>query len=136
MAIDDEPDDFRLFSVEEARAMMPAVREALQDLQAEKQKLDRLRRQLRDLTPAMRGNGHADEAQTFEAQIHEQVVILRKGLEAIGEAGVLVKDIDMGLVDFPSLRDGEVVYLCWKIDEPDILYWHRIDDGFAGRQRL
>ena len=116
--------------------MIPALREALGDLQSEKNKLDRLRRQLRRLTPTMRGNGHADEAQSLESQIHDQVILLRRSLEAIGDAGVIVKDIDMGLVDFPSERDGETVYLCWKVDEPDILFWHRIDDGFQGRRPL
>ncbi len=66
----------------------------------------------------------------------KQITGLRKGLEAIGDAGVLVKDIDMGLVDFPSKRDGDTVYLCWMIEEPDILFWHRIDDGFDGRRPL
>lgn len=116
--------------------MMPAVREAMGELKREKKKLDDLRRQLRQLTPAMRGNGHANEAQDLEDQIHEQIMVLREGLEAIGDAGVLVKDIDMGLVDFPSMRDGRIVYLCWVIDEPDILYWHDIDAGFQGRQPL
>ena len=116
--------------------MMPAVREALIELQNEKKKLDELRRRLRRLTPSMRGNGHANEAQDLEDRIHDQIIVLRNGLEAIGDAGVLVKDIDMGLVDFPSLREGRIVYLCWMIDEPDILYWHDIDSGFQGRQPL
>ncbi len=116
--------------------MMPAVREAVRELQAEKQALDRLRRQLRELTPAMRGNGHAAEAANLEDRIHRQLGEIRKRLNAIGDAGVLVKDIDMGLVDFPSSRDGHTVYLCWLIEEPDILYWHHIDDGFQGRKPL
>jgi hypothetical protein len=47
-----------------------------------------------------------------------------------------VKDIDQGLVDFPALRDGRVVFLCWMVDEPEIGYWHEIDDGFRGRRAL
>jgi hypothetical protein len=50
--------------------------------------------------------------------------------------GVEVKGIDEGLVDFPSERDGRVVYLCWRIGEPDILYWHEVHTGFQGRQPL
>ena len=116
--------------------MLPALREAIEELQGEKRTLDRIRRELGGLTPTMRGNGHADEAQTLESRIHEQIVALRQGLEAIGDAGVLVKDIDMGLVDFPSERDGHTIYLCWKIDEPDIMYWHNLEDGFQGRRPL
>lgn len=116
--------------------MMPALRESVRELQTDKKALDRLRRQLRELTPAMRGNGHATEAHDLEERIHQQISKIRKGLEAIGDAGVLVKDIDMGLVDFPSRRDGHTVYLCWMIEEPDILYWHHVDDGYQGRRPL
>lgn len=116
--------------------MMPALRESIRELQAEKKLLDRLRRQLRELSPAMRGNGHAAEAADLEHRIHEQVLVLRTGLQAISDAGVMVKDIDMGLVDFPSKRDGHTVFLCWMIDEPDILFWHHVDDGYQGRRPL
>ena len=54
----------------------------------------------------------------------------------IQETGVLVKDLDMGLVDFPSLVDGEEIYLCWKLGEDHIAFWHGIDEGFAGRKPL
>jgi hypothetical protein len=116
--------------------MLPALREAIAELQAEKKHLDVLRRRLRNLTPAMRGNGHAEESQELDERIREQIVVLRAGLEAIGDAGVLVKDIDMGIVDFPSMRDGRIVYLCWMVTEPDITHWHEIDTGFDGRQPL
>jgi hypothetical protein len=134
--IDSQHGDPRLFSLAEAREMMPALREAMRELQRDKKTLDRLRRQLRELTPAMRGNGHAGEPRELEERIHQQLTGLRKGLEAIGDAGVMVKDIDMGLVDFPSERDGHTVYLCWMIEEPDILFWHPIDGGYGGRQPL
>ena len=54
----------------------------------------------------------------------------------IQETGVLVKDIDVGLVDFPSLLEGEEVYLCWKLGEDHIAFWHGIDEGFTGRKPL
>ena len=57
-------------------------------------------------------------------------------LEQLHEIGVLVKDADRGLVDFPSLRDGEVVELCWLDGEPEVAHWHHVGAGFAGRQPL
>jgi len=54
----------------------------------------------------------------------------------INAAGAEVKDLDEGLLDFPTRRGDEVVLLCWKVGEPEIAYWHRIEEGFAGRRPL
>jgi len=54
----------------------------------------------------------------------------------IEESGAHLKDVQLGLVDFPAERDGEIVYLCWQFGEPEVGFWHRIEDGFAGRQPL
>jgi len=57
-------------------------------------------------------------------------------VQEIAACGVDLKDVRLGLVDFPTEQDGEIVYLCWQFGEPEIAWWHRIEDGFAGRQRL
>jgi len=57
-------------------------------------------------------------------------------INRIQDSGVLVKDLDMGLIDFPSLLDGEEIYLCWKLGEEHVAFWHRPDEGFAGRKPL
>jgi hypothetical protein len=54
----------------------------------------------------------------------------------IQETGVLVKDLDIGLVDFPSLLEGEEIYLCWKLGEDHIDFWHGVDEGFTGRKPI
>jgi hypothetical protein len=54
----------------------------------------------------------------------------------IEETGAHLKDVELGLVDFPAERDGEIVYLCWQSGEPEVAFWHRVEDGFAGRQPL
>ena len=61
---------------------------------------------------------------------------LRSVLERFEESGCLVKDLDKGLVDFPTLYRGEEVYLCWKLDEPSIRFWHGVHEGFAGRKAI
>ncbi len=58
------------------------------------------------------------------------------GFEALGRLDVVVRDLDRGLVDFPALRDGHEVYLCWLVDEPEVAYWHPIETGFPGRRPL
>lgn len=62
--------------------------------------------------------------------------ILKDTVEAIQETGCQLKDLDTGLVDFPTLYRGKEVYLCWKLGEPDIGYWHAIEDGFRGRRAI
>jgi len=57
-------------------------------------------------------------------------------IHSIQDAGVIIKDINTGLLDFPAIKDGREVYLCWKHGEDDIAFWHEIEDGFAGRQSI
>lgn len=116
--------------------MLPELRSNLLMIQAEKKKLDELRSEMRRLTPAMRGNGHAEEASELDKQIRSKVDVLRDRVEAITDQGVMIKDIDNGIVDFPTRREGRVVLLCWMITEPDITHWHELDSGFQGRQPL
>jgi hypothetical protein len=61
---------------------------------------------------------------------------LRNAVEQLQDLGCLVKDLDMGLVDFPTLFRGQEVYLCWKLGEPSIEYWHSVDQGFGGRKPI
>lgn len=64
------------------------------------------------------------------------VTAIKETVERIEETGCVVKDLDVGLIDFPTLIDDETVYLCWKLGEKRIFYWHRMDEGFAGRKPL
>lgn len=126
----------RYFTVEEARALVPRLRGILTAIQAEKQQLDQEVLALQQLTPAMRSNGHGAEANRREERIAELVAALQEKVQQLMEQGIEVKDLNMGLVDFPSLRGGRVVYLCWRVDEPTVAFWHETDAGYAGRQPL
>jgi hypothetical protein len=74
------------------------------------------------------------------AEVHEEVgrsaTALARTLEEVQELGVIVKDLDSGLVDFPSTRDGEDVLLCWRLGEDEVAFWHGYEDGFAGRRPI
>jgi hypothetical protein len=61
---------------------------------------------------------------------------LRAAIEEIQEYGCLIKDLDIGLIDFPTIFRGVEVYLCWKLGEPEIGYWHGVDEGFRGRKPI
>ncbi|HET7037015.1 MAG TPA: DUF2203 domain-containing protein [Thermomicrobiaceae bacterium] len=126
----------KLFTLEEARALLPRLRELLTALQAERREMAEELRALERLTSAMRANGHAAEAARREKRLGSLTAAIRGGLQQLAALGVEVKDVDSGLVDFPSLREGRIVYLCWRLDEPTIAYWHELDTGFLGREPL
>ena len=125
-----------LYTVEEARALVPRLRVLLTALQVEKRQLDAALSALSELTPAMRANGHALTALRHERRIAELTASMREKIMEITALDIEIKDLDAGLVDFFSLRDGRVVYLCWRVDEPTVAHWHELDTGFAGRRPL
>ena len=126
-----------LFTVAEANALLPEIVPLLMEMRARKVELDTALAALETLTPAMRLNGHAAEARSLEARIHDLSTELAAGVDHLRDQGIEIKSIDHGLIDFPSLRGDRVVYLCWRLGEgPVIRYWHEIDAGFAGRRKL
>jgi hypothetical protein len=70
------------------------------------------------------------------AELTRRAAELAGALEEIQDLGVVVKDLDTGLVDFPSVREGRDVLLCWRLGEDEVAFWHGYDDGFAGRQPI
>lgn len=76
------------------------------------------------------------KAQESREEREDAASSLRRVLEEIQELGCLVKDLDVGLVDFPTIFEGREVYLCWKLGEPSIEFWHGVDEGFAGRKAI
>ena len=126
----------RIYTVEDAREMIPRARTLLAAMQLEHRRLHDELRRLNRLTPAMQSNGHAPDVFEHEKLILELGQSIRQKLDEFEELGIEVKDIAAGVIDFPSMRDGRVVYLCWMIDEPTVTHWHEVDDGFAGRQAL
>jgi hypothetical protein len=127
----------RTFTVEEARALLPEVREIAESMQQHKREFERQRSLLKKAGTHSAGNGHGSpDALSAQSAAERQVQEIQDRIEQLARMGVEVKGIDEGLVDFPSMRDDRIVYLCWRVGEPDILYWHELDTGFRGRQPL
>ncbi len=129
----------RHFTPEEANAALAEVRPLVERMVAQRaEHVAALERQ-EELERKIRGNGGGIPPASL-AQATAEVEELARGLAAtvdeIGEHGAEVKDLDEGLIDFPALRRGETVLLCWKLGEDEIRYWHRVEDGFAGRRPL
>jgi|FLYL01.1.fsa_nt_gi hypothetical protein len=128
----------RRFTREEADEMLPHIAPLLFGLQRTKQDHDQALAKVAELSRVMRGNGHVQQAELEAAQRAVQAAAERitKALERLNEMGVELKSIEMGLVDFRSTREGREVYLCWRLGEERVSYWHELDAGFAGRQPL
>lgn len=131
-----KPHFSRLFTHAEATALLPIVRPRLQHLAAMKRRLDSVRQEFNALRQQARVNGHAKRAQELEHTLQTLVHDFNTELAAMHALGIAVKDLAIGLVDFPSERDGRIVYLCWRMDEPAIVAWHELDSGYLGRQSL
>ena len=124
----------KLFTIEEANALLPSVRDILQRIQGSRRHLATYRRQAKLAAEGAEQGGGGMEGGSLYATLLTQFTTEMSELEALG---VQLKDFDRGLVDFPSLRDGRVVLLCWQLGEGDELeWWHDMEAGFGGRTPL
>jgi hypothetical protein len=121
----------RHYTLEEANAAIGWVGDTIRRLRAAREGLSD--EEARDaLSEAGPTNGGGAPGRV----VSEAFVELRSALVRLQEAEVVLRDLDRGLVDFPSMRDGREVYLCWLEEEDEIGYWHDLEEGFAGRQPL
>ena len=128
-----------LFTLEQAEAMLPQVCDELLAMQACKRELDDLRTDLVHVAETSTGNGHVkDEDGLGKKRRRAEALVddLNQRLARINGWGIELKDIDQGLIDFPSSRAGRTIYLCWRLGEERIGWWHEVDAGFAGRQSI
>lgn len=123
----------RLFTIAEANALLPTLRPLLAQLRRARQRIAEaepaLRPVLAQANTSNTGNRVASQM-VFELERAEKLMLQLQTL------GVEIKDLSTGLVDFPAEREGRVVYLCWRTDEPQVSHWHEVAAGFAGRQPL
>ena len=128
----------RYFNREEAEALLPAITIMLQAIQRHRRETVRVEETLARLRLKTISNGHNLQQPLFEAQreLAEHVEALRTTLSELEASGCVLKDPEMGLIDFLSLREGREVCLCWHLGEERINYWHTLEAGFAGRQSL
>jgi len=129
----------RHFTPEEANALLAEVRPAAEELVGHRRAMTAAAARRAKLVQRIAGNGgdfDPQEPRTLEEEFEREGEALAQCIERLERLGVLVKDLDRGLVDFPALHDGKEVLLCWQVGEPEIAYWHGLDEGFAGRKAL
>ena len=128
----------RYFTIEQARAALPTVERSIRDACSAKSKYDEADNWLQSLTQRIMFTGgmtvDTSVAEDWKNQRDSNGRTLKAAMEKLEEIGVQVKDLEVGLVDFPTLFRGEEVLLCWRMDEEDIEHWHGVHEGFAGRK--
>ncbi len=129
----------KYFTVEQANAMLPLVRAIVKDLaDLSREVIDR-RERLSHLLSQRNGQPtdvYREELVQIEEELEKDGQRLRDYVEELKRLGIEPKNGPEGLVDFPTLVDGREAYLCWKLGEPEVLFWHELEAGFAGRQSL
>jgi hypothetical protein len=127
----------RHFTVAEANAMLPVVRPLVERMVERRRdvlaQLER-RQELGGVTRSNGGGFNPTLPAAIDRALQSAAQDVAACVEELTELGVQVKDLDTGLVDFPSLRDGEEILLCWQLGEDEIGWWHTLDGGFAGRR--
>ena len=125
-----------LYTVDEARRLLPRVRRWLRALQSLAQSARRVEEELNAILPSMRANGVAGRAASLEQELSGVYEQMGEHVQQLAELGIVLRDVGNGVVDFPSLHRGRVIMLCWQIDEADLGYWHEADAGYLTRQPL
>ena len=129
----------RNFTPDEANELLPTVRPLVERMVEAKRALDAAQAEADDVSTRISGNGGGlppARLAEVDAGVNRRATELAGALEEIQALGVVVKDLDTGLVDFPSVRDGRDVLLCWRLGEDEVAFWHGYDDGYAGRRPI
>jgi len=130
----------RRFTLREAESLLPEIEKSIRDAVSLKSQMDEVQSKLQSITQRviMMGGILVDrEAIYAQRLLHDRnAERLKTTLEGVQESGCIVKDLDIGLIDFPTLFRDREVYLCWKMGEPGIHFWHGVDEGFAGRKPI
>jgi hypothetical protein len=122
----------RFFTVAEANALLPEVRQLVKSMLAARQEMLDLQPQLWPEVEKAATNGGSKTM----SRATRQIIIIQNILHTLDAWGIQVKDLNTGLIDFPARYDDRTVLLCWQYDEPSVQFWHEVDAGLAGRKRI
>lgn len=131
--------DKKMFTPAQANAALPLVKAIVQDLSALARNLRDRQERLARLSGGMRGamaDAYREELQQVQTELERDDERMREFLQELIDLDVELKDPISGLVDFPAWMNGHLVYLCWRLGEPEVAFWHELEAGFAGRQSL
>lgn len=132
----------KVFTVEAANGLLPRVRPLVEQLQALQGSIVRTNEQLDEKVRKLSaGNGYPlqelrRQIETLTRHQLQLIEAFHSAIQQLEELGCVLKDLSLGLIDFYTVRDGEPAFLCWKLDEEAVSFWHPLDAGYANRQPL
>jgi len=130
----------RTFTVREAQSMLPILETLLRKSIESKSMIEEIDQEFNELAERIFLNGgtlvDVRACAARKAQREKAIQVAKDTLSEINAIGVQVKDLDIGLLDFPCKVDGEIVLLCWRMGEPTITHWHGTEEGYAGRRPI
>jgi hypothetical protein len=136
---DDDRCVARTYTPEEANEALIELRPVAERMVAHRRRLSEAQRRQAELVVTIAGNGGdlgPSDLQEAAAMIQSEAEGIAECVRVLDEAGVQVKSLEEGLLDFPSVRDGQDVLLCWQVGEEKVAFWHGLEEGFAGRKPL
>jgi hypothetical protein len=130
----------RYFTLQQAERLLPEVESSIRDAISYKAEYQQAEEEWQNFLSrvTMQGGMLVDHSKLMEPRRRRESSAhgLKETLDKIQEYGCVVKDLDVGLIDFPTLFHGEEVYLCWKLGESGIRFWHGVQEGFRGRKAI
>jgi hypothetical protein len=127
----------KFYTVAEANATLPLLRSILRDITELARDLHERQERLESAhVPASNGDAYKEELRQVHADLERDQERMHEYEQELKDLGVELKDYLTGLVDFPCLSNDHPIYLCWRLGEPEVAYWHELDAGFAGRKRI
>ncbi len=119
----------KVFTLEEARNLLVKIKPIVEDINLKKNELFEIYSRLEEEEDDL-------ERMYYQTKLKELESLVRQGFMRIEELGGVIKGVDPILVDFLSYHEGRYIWLCWKEDEETIMFWHELNDGFAGRKPI
>ncbi len=122
----------KYFTLEEANHVLPTVRALVEQIMQARAVIIQAQPELWPVLEKSIGNGGSKKA----GELLQEFKRVESGVSGLQELGCQLKDMSLGLVDFPAIRDEQEVLLCWKYGEPEVMFWHDLQSGYQGRKRL
>ena len=129
----------RFYAIDEANAALPEVERILVALRDQREELITRRDKVVELSPsddAAVSPGVGEQVRLLRLSMQGLIDQMQAGVARLVELDITLRDISTGLIDFPALVSGRPIWLCWRLGEGDVAFWHELGDGFGGRQAL